>query len=659
MKQHNAQISYLYFYCLIIVPCLWLFAALGHCASVPKENLSSPSEIIHGVYLFKDTCNVYILKSGESALLIDFGDGNVANALDGLNIKSVEWILFTHHHREQCQGIGKINILSAPKIAVPEKEREFFELPQKFRKMKVSLNDPFTVYGSSYLRVPVSPIHVDRTLKDGELFQWREYEIKCVETPGNSPGALTYVIKTPIGIVAFSGDLILNGAKMHYWFDSEWDYGFGAGIRALQNSIKKLAGLNPTLILPSHSVPIKNPTKQLTEYQDKLAEFERLYLRGYDVSNSSPFQDKVSTPTALPFIAQITPHIFKFKKENFYPNFGIILSQSGKGLVVDCGLLDEKFLDSAINGLKTNYGLTQIDAVIITHMHGDHFLEVPYLKEKYGVQVWGLDIMAPVCERPEDFDYAAPIQAYNKKGVERIKFDKLFKSGDKIKWEEYEFKIDWMPGQTEFALCLNGIVDGKKVAFTGDNIFADPDNPNHTGHEAVVAHNSAIFETGYIYAAEYLKKLNPDIIIGGHSFVMSNPRGLINRFRNWAYRMRDMFESLSFEKDYRYWFDPFWVRAEPYRISLNKNSDRVINLVVKNYSGSKSSFKIRARAADGIIVEPKEIILEIPKESEKRIQLKITANNNATDGINLITFDITKNDIRCGELFDCIVEVKQ
>ena len=61
--------------------------------------------------------------------------------------------------------------------------------------------------------------------------------------------------------------------------------------------------------------------------------------------------------------------------------------------------------------------------------------------------------------------------------------------------------VDWMPGQTEFALCLHGMIDGRKVAFTGDNIFGDPDNPQQTGHEAMVAHNSAILEEGYIYGA--------------------------------------------------------------------------------------------------------------------------------------------------------------
>ena len=78
----------------------------------------------------------------------------------------------------------------------------------------------------------------------------------------------------------------------------------------------------------------------------------------------------------------------------------------------------------------------------------------------------------------------------------------------------YRFTVDWMPGQTEFALCMHGQIDGRKVAFTGDNIFGNPGDPTQTGHEAMVAHNSAIPEEGYIYGTEYLSQLKPDILVG-------------------------------------------------------------------------------------------------------------------------------------------------
>ena len=322
---------------------------------------------------------------------------------------------------------------------------------------------------------------------------------------------------------------------------------------------------NIAWLLPSHGPVVRAPQEQFSEFARKLERLEQLYVRGYgEWSNSPTFQDNVSRPTVISDVVQVSPHLFKFKRPEFWPNFGLILADSGHALVVDCGLLDETFLDTALDGLRQHFGLKAIDAVIVTHMHGDHFLEAPHLREKWGAPIWALDNMVDKMEHPEWFDYAAPIQAYAKKNPDGspmtgVRVDRAFKPGESFDWEGHHFTVDWMPGQTEFALCLHGTIDGRKVAFTGDNIFGDPDDPRQTGHEAMVAHNSAILEEGYLYAGEYLSRLKPDILVGGHSFVMDHPAQFIERYRRWAYEMREAFQSLSPEQDYRYWFDPFWL----------------------------------------------------------------------------------------------------
>jgi glyoxylase-like metal-dependent hydrolase (beta-lactamase superfamily II) len=361
---------------------------------------------------------------------------------------------------------------------------------------------------------------------------------------------MSYLLRQDGGLLVFSGDVMLDGAKMHTWFDMEWDYGFAAGIQALRKSVDLLAGYDIKWLLPSHGPVVSQTKAQLHAFAEKLKHLEKLYVRGYGVGATSvAYQDKVSRPTAIPDVWQVSPHLFKFKRPNFWPNFGLILADSGRALVVDCGLLDEKFLDAALAGLGDRFGLKAIDAVIITHMHGDHFLEAPHLREKWRAQIWALDRMADKMEHPERFDYAAPIQAYGKKNADGsrltgVAVDRAFRSGETFEWEGYRFTIDWMPGQTEFALCLQGQIDGRQVAFTGDNIFGDPADPTQTGHEAMVAHNSAILEEGYINGSEYLKRLKPDLLMGGHSFVMNRPADFIERYRRWSYQMRDAFQAL-------------------------------------------------------------------------------------------------------------------
>jgi len=257
-----------------------------------------------------------------------------------------------------------------------------------------------------------------------------------------------------------------------------------------------------------------------------------------------------------------------------------------------------------------------------------------------------------MCEFPERFDYAAPIQAYGQKldgePVDGVKFDRLFKDGEAFEWEGFKFTVDWMPGQTEFALAVRGVIDGKSVVFTGDNIFADPDDARHDGHEAVVAHNSSILEEGYIYGADYLQRLAPDLIMGGHSYVMDKPAGLIERYGIWARAMREAFRTLSSEEDYRLWYDPFWVRAEPYRVRVKAGASVEVAVKVRLFK-PESKVRIVPRAGSGLTVSP-------AVHEGGSFPLTVTGG---TPGVRRVAFDVTLDGRRYGERFDLIVEVNK
>lgn len=609
------------------------------------------------LFLWTDTCNVYVLRDGDAALLIDLGDGSVLDHLAEIGVRRVEWVLFTHHHREQCQGYPRLRGRGA-KVAGPEAERALFERPADFRRMAVRLGDPFTIHGSSYVRPPLQPIPLDRALGKVDTFTWRGTELRCTDTRGNSPGALSYLTQRDGRWVAFSGDVMLEDARMHTWFDTEWDYGFAAGIYALTASASLVASFRPLWLFPSHGRPVRDPGPQLREYQLKLRRLGRLLVRGYEVNTfGGATQDTLSQPTEVPYLWQVSPHLYKLKGPDFWPNFHLLLAESGRALVVDCGLVDEAMLQQTLEGARRHRGLKGIDAVVVTHMHGDHFLQVPYLREKWGARAWALDRMAPVCEHPEWFDYAAPIQAYGS-GLDGLRFDRLFRSGESFDWEGYRLTVDWMPGQTEFALCLHGEIDGRRVAFTGDNLFGDPSDPHQDGHEAVVAHNSAVLEEGYLQAAEYLTKLQPDLLLGGHSFVMDRPAGMIERYRQWAHAMRDAFRALSPYEDYRYGWDPFWVRAEPYRVSLRPGGEASVAVHVRGFGAGHRRHRIEVHAPEGLAVEPAVLEGRLAGEERTLHTLRLRAAAEARPGVYLVAFDVTRDSHRHGEWFDLIVAVQ-
>jgi glyoxylase-like metal-dependent hydrolase (beta-lactamase superfamily II) len=644
---------------------------LSGCASPPPgvpyrapAGFRQPDPARHpDLYVWTDACNVYVVKDGDAALLIDLGDGSVLDHLGEIGVKKAEWVLFTHHHREQCQGAPRLKGTGA-QIGGPAAERDLFENPAKYRKMNVKLGDAFTIHGASYVRPPVHPVMLDRAFARMDTFSWRGREFRCIETKGNSPGSMSYMVERGGRWLAFTGDLMLDGGRLHNWFDSEWDYGFAAGIYALCNSAGQVEGYDPEWMLPSHGPAIRDSARMLADFQSKLRALERIYVRGYDVNTfSGSRQDPTSRPTAVPNVFQVLPHLYKFRGPNFYPNFCLVISDSGRGFAVDCGLFDEKFLDASIELMKERLGLKSIDVMIPTHMHGDHFLQGPHLRKTYGTKLWALDIMQPMCEHPERFDYSASIQAYGQmfdgKPIEGVTFDRLLKSGETIDWEGYRFTVDWMPGQTEFALAVRGVIDGKTVVFTGDNIFGDPEDPRHTGHEAVVAHNSSILEEGYILGAEYLSRMKPDLLMGGHSYVMDRPAAFIERYRRWAYEMRDAFQGLIAEADYRYGYDPFWVRVEPYRVKVRPGETVELSVTVRNFQPRPQKHEIRVDEGAGLRGTPSVLTGEVAAGSRSVYKVKLQAADDAAPGVHIVGLDVTRDGRRYGEWFDAVIDVQR
>ncbi|MSR31318.1 MAG: MBL fold metallo-hydrolase [Gemmataceae bacterium] len=612
-------------------------------------------EISKDVFLFEDTCNVYVVRDGDAGLLIDLGAGAVLDHLHEIGVKKIEWALFTHHHREQCQGHPRL-IGTGAKTAAPEAERALFENPTSFRKIAPTLGDAFTVHGASFVRPPIIPLKLDLTFQKMDDFNWRGREFWCLDTSGNSPGGMSYLLKTSEGWLAFSGDAMLAGGKLHTWFDSEWDYGFSKGIYALHNAAGQLEGFNPAWLLPSHGEPVRSPRAQLIRFRETLREMNQHYLRGWEVMTfASADQDRVSQPTVVPHIWQVSKHLFKFRGPDYWPNFHMLLADSGKAMVVDCGLFKKEFLDKALRLMQERLGLKSIEVVVVTHMHGDHCLEAPHLREKYGAKLWTLDRVVPLVQRPLHFDYCAQINTYGK-GIDSISFDRILRDGETFHWEGFTLTADWMPGQTEFALCLHGDIDGKKVAFTGDNAFGASADPKQTGHEAVVARNSCILEESYIYAAKYLQKLKPDLLLGGHCWAIPEPKALIDRGLASALKLKDHFTRLSIEPDYRWMYDPYWVRLEPYRVVL-KGQSAEARLYLRNFAVKPMEIQIQIALAKGFRAEPAVIATRVAGEATISVPVRFI-NEGAAKGLHLAGFDITREGKRHGQLFDGVLFVQ-
>lgn len=137
------------------------------------------TQLSEHLYRFDDICNAYIIVDGDAALLIDCGSGAVVEALAETGASAVEWVLHTHHHRDQCAGTPALAAAGA-KVAAPEHERHLFEEAELFwrtRRVYDNYDDRNTFFTAA------RDIPVDAALRNN-LERGADYTAELEPPPG-------------------------------------------------------------------------------------------------------------------------------------------------------------------------------------------------------------------------------------------------------------------------------------------------------------------------------------------------------------------------------------------------------------------------------------------------------------------------------------------
>jgi len=608
------------------------------------------SEIVSDLCRFDDCCNVYVLKHGRQAILIDFGSGRVLDHLSEIGVNRVQWVVHTHHHREQCQGDPLLK-RKGIRLAVPAAERMFFDRVEDYWQRP----DRLAVVGAPYCRPLRENVQVDRAIGNSENFEWRGFSLQAFQASGHSPGAMYYICEIAGKRVAFVGDNALAGAKLHNYYDSEWDYGYAMGHIELLRSIAKLRRDHPDIVCPSHGDIMLDPERELATLWKRLKRLiYDLLLRQWDKDDNPYYSCAVSDLTPIAGVRRVSEYIFKLESSNCY----ILLADNGHALFLDCGVMGgeagQRWLDEKIAAMRKLYGLRQIDAVNISHYHGDHLVQIPYLQERYGAQVWCHECMVEVIEHPERFNLTCLPMAYNFPFT-GIRVDRALAEGEVIEWGGFRLQNIHLPGQTEYAMAFAAEIDGKRIVFTDDNIFH---SSSQSGHDAFIARNRGILENGYIKCAETLAAIEPDLILGQHAQEIPNPKRQIRQMVEWSHTFRRALKQISHFPEYEYFIDPYWVCLYPYRSTVTAGNSLTLTVSVTNHKRRAASAHLAIRCPRAWRATPQSIDLDVPKRSTASTEVTVRAPKNAARRQYAVTADVTFDGVFYGEVFDCLVKVE-
>jgi len=356
-------------------------------------------QLSESLYLHRDTCNVYVIRNGREAVLADFGDGSVLDALAAIGVDRVTDVLMTHHHRDQGQGLPRAAAAGA-RIWVPEAEQDLFARVDRHWQARELANN----YNNREDRFSLlEPVPVAGLLRDYRTQRFGGRTFTVVPTPGHTTGSVSLLAEVDGRRVAFTGDLIYAPGKVWSLAATQWSYNGGEGIPGTILSLLDLKERRPERMLPGHGEPMDSPAAAIDLTVERLAALRTLRRQN----------PRLFLLRDEPYLA-VTPHLL-FNRTSMANSY-VLRSESGKGLVIDFGY-DFMFGAGAgadrasrrpwlytIRALKEKYGVSAVDVVIPTHYHDDHVAGINLLRAVEGARLWCPESFAEILERPERQD---------------------------------------------------------------------------------------------------------------------------------------------------------------------------------------------------------------------------------------------------------------
>ena len=599
------------------------------------------------LYRVSDACNVYVIKSGDKALLIDSGDGEILEVLDELGVRRIDWVLHTHSHRDQCQGTPRL-VEAGAKVAVPEKEERFFADVQSY------WND-FQIYIRYQYKPdsfkPRSNITVHRTLAGGEFFEWEGVRIEVVETPGHTLGAVSYLAEIDGVRYAFTGDMIHSPGKVwNLWgFDHQyWDGGYKGATLTLQGLAQVLAG-GAAVLLPSHGETIRDPAQAVAMLK---ANFEGIYDFGPE-----PEDNAGSSPGPATRWRKVSEHLYHYRPTSY-----ILLSEDGSALFYDYYAVpgeDHRYGYDTIEPVIRTLGIETVDVVIPSHFHEDHIRGVPDLKRRFGSSVWVYENMVDILEHPCRYNLCclAP---------EKITADRVLHEGETIRWKEYEFTVMHFPGQTMYHQAMTGMVDGSKVFFMGDTDCYELDNVEFHRRNLRL-HGISTFlnyyllepEGGYIKAMTRLVEHDPELLLFAHSGARQGNMEMYRKnLENIKKRIAAVARVLPHE-DPNVGFDPNWIHFYPYTEKIEQGCEFETELRIRNHLAGVMNATVELCLPQGWQVEPQKRELAIGGKEQAALSFRVKVPDSARlEKRTVITAQVETDGQNWGEFTEMLLDAR-
>jgi glyoxylase-like metal-dependent hydrolase (beta-lactamase superfamily II) len=581
----------------------------------PKHDLKHWDKVGEGVYRSKDGPHSYALVSGDRVMLID---ATVPpEAVTELGAKTVEAVLLTHHHRDTAAFAGEYRKKNVP-VRAPKESSDWLipESVTKFWKEAIPLRNSRT----AYFVLPEGIEGVDCTLADGKDLRFGPWRVTPIATPGHSRDHFAFFVEPAADAKGprylFCGDALHSRGKLWTPYTTDWDHWTDIGLKPTAESLRKLAKLNTTALLPAHGPVVTDDiAKTLTDTATVVE--EAAFMKSYERYTKERLKDEPKYAFLVPKeqIASAGEKPWAKVADRLWitGNTYVLQSKTGDGIFV----LDPWGQRSAdqVAKLQKDEKLGPVELVAFSHAHYDHFDGIHVLNGRDRCEVWSLDLVAAPLKDPNRF--RAPFL-----DPRPIKFTKELKDGETATWGGYTFKFHHLPGQSYFTSAIEITIDGKRCLFTADNFFHQDQFSGTGGWMGLNRSYPAVYGT----SAKKVLDIAPERVLAEHGGPYIFSAEDYRRRVAWGEVAGKAADALCLSGNHQWDWNPNRVEFEPHLQSAKPGEKLKAVLRLNNAPAKNQTVTVTIRGR-GIVPDSTHALTALAGTSkEQAIALAITAD---------------------------------
>jgi glyoxylase-like metal-dependent hydrolase (beta-lactamase superfamily II) len=600
-------------------------------------------EELPGLARVADSCNVWVLKAGREAALVDVGSGAVFDLLPQLGVDRVTDVLLTHHHRDTVQGLARA-VEHGARVWAPWLERGLLDRVDEHWRTR-QLGDDYDLREDRFSLLESVP--VTGSVAEHRTRRYGAFDIHTLPTPGHTTGSMTYLVELDGRRLAFTGDLLFGPGKVWSLAATQWSYSGMEGQAATAASCLRLAEREPDLLLPAHGAPISEPRAALELTAARMQEL--VELRRLEPWDAAAWVRETWEP--------LSPHLLRSRRT--FANSYALLSETGAALIFDWGYdgvtgilssTDRRAFPRlllSLDALRRDHGVDRIEAVAITHYHDDHVAGVNLLRDVEGTEAWIPENVAPILADPQRYDL--PCLWY-----EPVPADRTLRLGEPVRWHEHELTVHPLPGHTLYAAAYAFEVDGRRVLVCGDQQALDqarPDGPDVLNYQ----YRNRFRIDDYAASAALYRELGTELLLGGHWLPKEVTPAWLDRMEADGRRLAELHRELLPLDEVDLGATGFAARLEPYRAEGRAGQELRFEATVRNPFAHPADARVAAVVPAGWRAGEVSTVSLAPHE-ERRVELRVVTGSEPVVRARLAV-DVTVDGVRFGQQAEALVDV--